>query len=99
MSPGRVTWFLAGAGVGAYAAFRARRLAEALSPDGMRDRAEAVRAGARVVAQEVSQARVDKETELRERFGLPSLEVSARSAGDSIVELVETTQTNQRGQQ
>lgn len=74
MNLGRVAWFVAGAGAGAYAAFRARKVADALSPEGLRDRAEAVKAGARVVATEVAQARVDKEAELRERFGLPTLE-------------------------
>jgi len=74
VTPGRLAWFVAGAGVGAYAAFRARRVADALSPEGLRDRAEAVRVAARVVAQEAAQARVDKETELRERFGLPDRE-------------------------
>ncbi|MFT4288276.1 DUF6167 family protein [Nocardioides sp.] len=79
MNAGRIAWFVAGAGVGAYAAFRARRVVDALSPEGLRDRAEAVKAGARVVATEVAQARVDKETELRERFGLPSLESKTKT--------------------
>ena len=42
---GRPLWFVAGAGVGVYAAARARRAAEALTADGLRDR---VRVGERV---------------------------------------------------
>ena len=34
----RAAWFLAGAGAGAYALLRARRVAEALTPDGLHDR-------------------------------------------------------------
>ena len=35
---GRPLWFVAGAGVGVYAAARARRAAESLTADGLRDR-------------------------------------------------------------
>lgn len=67
---GRPLWFVAGAGAGVYAAARARRLAESLTGDGLRDRVRGVRAGARMFAQEVSQAQADRETELRRDLGL-----------------------------
>jgi hypothetical protein len=67
----RGLWFVAGAGAGVYAMVRARRLKEAFSVDGLRDRWEAVGLGARLLRDDIAQARTDKETELRERFGLP----------------------------
>jgi hypothetical protein len=67
---GRPLWFLAGAGAGVYAAVRARRAAEALTADGLRDRVQALRVGARLFREEVEQGRVEAETGLRERLGL-----------------------------
>ena len=67
---GRPLWFVAGAGVGVYAAARARRLAESLTADGLRDRVRGWQAGARLFAEEVHQGRAERETELRERLGL-----------------------------
>ncbi len=67
----RGLWFAAGAGAGVYAMTRARRLAEAFTGDGLRDRWEAVALGARLLREDVAQAQAEKETELRERFGLP----------------------------
>ena len=67
---GRPLWFVAGAGVGVYAAARARRLADDLTPDGLRDRARSLRLGARLFAEEVQQGRAEAETELRARLGL-----------------------------
>lgn len=67
---GRPLWFVAGAGVGVYAAARARRLADTLTADGLRDRARSLRLGARLFAEEVQQGRAEAETELRERLGL-----------------------------
>lgn len=69
----RPLWFLAGAGAGVYAAFRARRAAEAFTVDGLRDRASALSLGVRLFAEEVAQGQVEKETELREQFGLRPL--------------------------
>jgi hypothetical protein len=66
----RGLWFVAGAGAGVYAMTRARRLKEAFTADGLRDRWEAVTLGARMLRDDVAQAQADKETELRERFGL-----------------------------
>ena len=67
---GRPLWFVAGAGVGVYAAARARRVAESLTADGLRDRVRGWQAGARLFAVEVQQGRAERETELREQLGL-----------------------------
>ena len=66
----RGLWFAAGAGAGIYAMTRARRLAEAFTVEGLRDRWEAVGLGARMLRDDVAQAQAEKETELRERYGL-----------------------------
>jgi len=79
----RTFWFAAGAGAAVYAMKRARRVREALTPDGLRDRASGLALGARLFRDEVAQGRVEKETELRQRLGLvpdgtPQLEASGR---------------------
>ncbi|MFW6774741.1 DUF6167 family protein [Nocardioides sp. CPCC 205120] len=66
----RAAWFVAGAGAGLWAAVRARRVAEALTPDGARDRVAGVRLGARMLAEEFTAGAAEKDAELRERFGL-----------------------------
>lgn len=66
----RMLWFVSGAGAGVYAAVRARRAAEALSVDGLRDRVGAAVVGARMFRDEVAQGRADAETGLRERLGV-----------------------------
>jgi hypothetical protein len=66
----RGLWFIAGAGAGVYAMTRARRLKEAFTADGLRDRWEAIGLGARMLRDDVAHAQAEKETELRERFGL-----------------------------
>lgn len=63
-------WFVAGAGAGVYAMVRGRRAAEALTVDGLRDRLSGLEVGARMFRDEVAQGRAEKETELRERYGL-----------------------------
>lgn len=83
----RGLWFIAGAGAGVYATARARRLKEAFTVEGLRDRWEAVTLGARLLRDDVAQAQADKETELRERFGLaphglPELAVPAAQRPD-----------------
>lgn len=67
---GRPLWFVAGAGVGVYAAARARRFADSLTAEGLRDRVHGLRAGARVFAEEVNQGRTEREDELRRQLGL-----------------------------
>jgi Family of unknown function (DUF6167) len=63
-------WFLAGAGAGVYVMVRARRAAEAFTPDGLRDRAAGLGVGAHLFAEEVRVGMTEREAELRERLGL-----------------------------
>jgi hypothetical protein len=85
----RGLWFVAGAGAGIYAMIRGRRAAEAMTADGLHDRMEALFLGARLFRDEVAQASVARETELRERFGVlphertntPQLENPVESRG------------------
>ena len=66
----RTLWFAAGAGAGVYVMVRARRLAEAFTPDGLRDRASAAVLGLRAFREEVAHGQAEKETELRHQLGL-----------------------------
>jgi hypothetical protein len=59
---------------GVYGMVRARRVAEAFTPDGIRDRVKAVGLGARMLRDEVAQGTADAETGLRRRYGLPPAE-------------------------
>lgn len=68
----RGIWFVAGAGAGVYAMVKARRTAEALTPDGIRDRMAAVAIGARMFSEELRSGMDEKETELRGRM-VPAL--------------------------
>jgi len=66
----RAVWFVAGAAAGIYGTFRARRAVESLTVEGIKDRLGALEVGARMFAEEVAEGRIEKETQLRERFGL-----------------------------
>lgn len=66
----RGLWFVAGAGAGVYAAIRARRVAEILTVDGLRDRVGASVVGLRMLRDEVAQGKAEAETDLRDRLGL-----------------------------
>ncbi len=66
----RTVWFLAGGAAGVYATSRVRRVAEALSYDGVHDRLTGWFAGARVVRDELRAGMAEKETELHERLAL-----------------------------
>ena len=66
----RTLWFLAGAGAGVYGMVRGRRAAEAFTAEGLHDRLGALFLGARMFRDEVAQGAADRETELRERFGV-----------------------------
>jgi hypothetical protein len=66
----RTFWFVTGAGAGAYALTRARRVAESLTADGLRDRLSGIALGARMFREEVASGQAEKEAELRERLGL-----------------------------
>lgn len=61
-------WFAAGAAAGVYGMVRVRRLAEALTPDGMRDRVGAAVLGARLFGEEVARGQAQAEIHLRQRF-------------------------------
>ena len=66
----RSLWFAAGAGAGVYVMVRARRVAEAVSLDGLKDRASAAVVGLRALREEVATGAGEKETELRQRLNL-----------------------------
>jgi Family of unknown function (DUF6167) len=66
----RALWFAAGAGAGVYAMTRARRVAEALTPEGLGDRLAALSVGARLFREEVRAGMAEKENDLRDRVGL-----------------------------
>ena len=67
---GKTALFAAGAAAGVYATVRVRRLAEAFTPDGIRDRARAVGVGARMMRAEFSHGAAEAEAHLRERYDL-----------------------------
>lgn len=60
--------FGAGVAAGVYGMVKVRRLAEAFTPDGMRDRIGAAVLGARLLRDEVAQGQADAETRLREHY-------------------------------
>jgi hypothetical protein len=66
----RLVWFAAGAGAGVYAVARARRAAEALTPEGLSDRLAGLSLGLRLFRDEVATAMTEKENDLRERLGI-----------------------------
>ena len=66
----RALWFVAGAGAGVYALSKARRAAEALTPEGLADRLSGLGLGARLFGDEVRTGMAEKEMELRNRLGL-----------------------------
>jgi hypothetical protein len=97
----RGLWFVAGAGAGVYAMVRARRVAEAFTPDGLSDRWHALTLGARMFRDEVVQGQAEAETGLRERFGLvphglPELVPAAAPRG--AVSAVSTDEDRSTGQ-
>jgi hypothetical protein len=65
----RTLWFVAGAATSAYALAKARRAAEALTPDGLRDRLQGLTLGAHLFAEEVRIEAAAKENDLRQRLG------------------------------
>jgi len=64
----RGLWFAAGAGAGVYAMVKARRAAEALTPDGLRDRLAGLSLGLHLFSEEVRTGTAEAETELRRRM-------------------------------
>jgi hypothetical protein len=86
----RTLWFVAGAGAGVYAMTRARRVAEALTPEGLADRLAGLSVGARLFGDEVRAGMAEKENDVRRRVGLtfhgsaapPAAELAAGSADE-----------------
>ncbi|MGZ4437104.1 MAG: DUF6167 family protein [Nocardioides sp.] len=66
----RALWFVAGAGAGAYALTRARRAAEAFTPDGLADRLAGLALGAHLFGEEVRAGMAEKEKDVRERLAV-----------------------------
>jgi hypothetical protein len=66
----RTLWFVAGAGAGVYAVTKARRVAEALTPEGLADRLAGLSVGAHLFGQELKAGMAEKEIELRGRMDL-----------------------------
>lgn len=66
----RTLWFVAGAASSAYALAKARRAAEAFTPEGVRDRLAGLRLGAQLFGEELRSEMSVRESELRERLGL-----------------------------
>ena len=60
--------FGAGVAAGVYGMVKVRRLAEAFTPDGMRDRIGAAVLGARMFGEEVARGQAAAEIQLRQRF-------------------------------
>jgi hypothetical protein len=87
----RSFWFVAGAGVGVYAVVKARRAAEALTPEGLQDRLAALSVGAHLFAEEVRSGMTEKETELRGRLGLALDGADALPVGAASTPLSTTT--------
>jgi hypothetical protein len=78
---GRTLWFVAGAGAGVYAVNRAKRAAEAFTPEGLADRMAGWSLGAHLFGQEVRAGMEEKETELRGRMGLA---LHGQTAGNEL---------------
>lgn len=82
----RTLWFVAGAATSAYAITKARRAAEAFTPEGIRDRLAGLSLGAHLLGEEVRAGATAKEADLRARLGLvpdptPALEPGPAPTG------------------
>ena len=66
----RAFWFAAGAGAGVYAMTKARRAAEAFTPEGLADRLAGLSLGAHLFGEELRAGMTEKENELRHRLEL-----------------------------
>ena len=93
----RSAWFAAGAAAGAYGVVRVRRLVEAFTVDGMRDRVGAVFVGARMFREELAQGMADAETDLRERYRLASAGRAELPTGTGRTEPEHATPEIERG--
>jgi hypothetical protein len=68
----RVLWFAAGAASGVYTLYKAKRVAQNFTPDGIGARMAALSVGARMFAAEVSTGMAERESELRTELRLSS---------------------------
>jgi hypothetical protein len=66
----RLVWFAAGAGAGVYAVARARRVAQALTPEGIADRLSGLSVGLHLFRDEVRAGMTERERDLRGRLAL-----------------------------
>ena len=66
----RTLWFVAGATTGVYALTKARRAAEALTPEGLRDRLAGLSLGVHLFNEEVRTEMLTTENDLRRRLRL-----------------------------
>ncbi len=66
----RSLWFIAGAGAGVYAVTKARAAMETFTAEGLKDRWNGLTVGFRMFRDEVATHSHERETELRERYGL-----------------------------
>ncbi len=74
-------WFAAGAAVGVYGVVKARRVAEAFTVDGIRDRAHATGLGARMLRAEFQHGRSEAEADLRSRYPVAPTDASGLTSG------------------
>ena len=84
----RALWFAAGAGASAYAMVKARRAAEAFTPDGLADRLAGLAVGLHLFGDEVRAGMNEKEKDVRERlsiaFPVNERETPALAAGRDV---------------
>lgn len=66
----RAIWFVAGAGAGVWSMVKARRAAEAFTPDGLTDRLAGLSLGLHLFGEEVRAGAAEKEAEVRQRLGV-----------------------------
>ncbi len=86
----RSLWFVAGAGAGVYVVTRARRVVEAFTADGLKDRWNGLNVGVRLFADEVVSESRAREIDLRERYGLVSHPMPELTSGSQQIRKRET---------
>lgn len=77
----RAVWFVAGAASGVYGLVKARRVAQAFTPDGVAARVAAWQAGARAFGSEVRAGMPERETELHAQLRPPASPARQLAAG------------------
>lgn len=91
----RGLWFVAGAAAGVYGMVKARRVAEAFTADGLRDRASAANLGARLLREEFQQGMADSEVDLRRRYEIAAARHRELASGDpAAIERPDTERGN-----